>query len=197
MKQSTLFYSSALSAKVCELLLLKYSPKNCIYWFIWYAQLFIGTSACPSLDKMINIWVRSWAMAEDEKWSCGYTPVDRYPTGRDGLMLTADADQNRHKFPLTPRWRWLIGHHLHFYNRVHNRRDVWWCTTSRKDKHKPFEVWGWAAVLDSFSDQRCCAASGRRGFQQQMVYVFVRENNQPTRTMGSKPRFRIWYLCLI
>jgi len=49
-------------------------------------------------------------MAEDENNDAAYTPVDRYPTGRNGLMLTADADQNRRKFPRTPRWRWLMGH---------------------------------------------------------------------------------------
>ena len=43
-------------------------------------------------------------MAEDEKNNdAAYTPVDRYSTGRVGLMLTADAHQNRHKFPRTSR----------------------------------------------------------------------------------------------
>ena len=123
-----------------------------------------------------------------------HTPPSIY-TRRGAMLASIFAEKNSSSEEKRRNWKSRRARVEH--NFVHNRRDVWWCTTSRKDKHKPFEVWGWAAVLDSFSDQRCCAASGRRGFQQQMVYVFVRENNQPTRTMGSKPRFRIWYLCLI
>jgi len=39
-----------------------------VHWFIWYAQFFIGTSACRSLDKIEQyLMSEGRAMAEDEK----------------------------------------------------------------------------------------------------------------------------------
>ena len=84
-----------------------------------------------------------------------HTPPSIY-TRRGAMLASIFAEKNSSSEEKRRNWKSRRARVEH--NFVHNRRDVWWCTTSRKDKHKPFEVLGVAAVLDSFSDQRCCAA---------------------------------------